>query len=85
MAATSMAVEMLKLLLLLLLLLLLEGTGGCQLGTRNPNLKGTRWKNLSRHVHGEVVLRQYSEHKAEQQEQEQYKEPHEEPMLTSPL
>ena len=48
-------------------------------------LKGTRWKNLSRNVHGEVVLRQYSEHKAEQQEQEQYKEPHEEPMMTSPL
>ena len=47
--------------------------------------KGTRWKNLSRNVHGEVVLRQYSEHNAEQQEQEQYKEPHEEPMLTSLL
>ena len=55
--------------------------------SRNTHLKGTRWKNLSRNVHGEVVLRQYSEHKAEQQEheQEQYKEPHEEPMLTSPL
>ena len=51
--------------------------------SRNTHLKGTRWKNLSRNVHGEVVLRQYSEHKAEQQEQEQYKEPHEEPMLTS--
>ena len=53
--------------------------------SRNTHLKGTRWKNLSRNVHGEVVLRQYSEHNAEQQEQEQYKEPHEEPMLTSPL
>ena len=53
----------------------------------NEHLKGTRWKNLRRNVHGEVVLRQYSEHKAEQQEQEQeqYKEPHEKPMLTSPL
>ena len=53
--------------------------------SRNAHLKGTRWKNLSRNVHGEVVLRQYSEHNAEQQEQEQYKEPHEEPMLTSLL
>ena len=55
--------------------------------SRNTHLKGTRWKNLSRNVHGEVVLRQYSEHKAEQQEQEQYmyEEPHEEPMLTSLL
>ena len=51
--------------------------------SRNTHLKGTRWKNLSRNVHGEVVLRQYSEHKAEQQEQ--YKELQEEPMLTSPL
>ena len=33
--------------------------------------------------HGEVVLRQYSEHKAEQQEQ--YKALQEEPMLTSLL
>ena len=37
--------------------------------SRNTHLKGTRWKNLSRNVHGEVVLRQYSEHNAEQQEQ----------------
>ena len=36
-----------------------------------------------RDVHGEVVLRQYSEHKAEQQEQ--YKELQVEPMLTSLL
>ena len=48
--------------------------------SRNVHLKGARWKNISRDVHGEVVLRQYSEHKAEQ-----YKEPHEEPMLTSLL
>ena len=50
--------------------------------SRNRNthlLKGARWKNISRDVHGEVVLRQYSEHKAEQQELQ------EEPMLTSPL
>ena len=53
--------------------------------SRKTHLKGTRWKNLSPNVHGEVVLRQYSEHKAEKQEQEQYEEPHEEPMLTSPL
>ena len=38
----------------------------------NTDLKGTRWKNISRDVHREVVLRQYSEHKAKQQEQ--YKE-----------
>jgi hypothetical protein len=51
--------------------------------SRNIHLKGARWKNISRDVHGEVVLRQYSEHKAEQQEQ--YKALQEEPMLTSPL
>ena len=51
--------------------------------SRNIHLKGARWKNISRDIHGEVVLRQYSEHKAEQQEQ--YKELQEEPMLTSPL
>ena len=52
--------------------------------SRNIHLKGARWKNISRDIHGEVVLRQqYSEHKAE--EQEQYKELQEEPMPTSPL
>ena len=51
--------------------------------SRNIHLKGARWKNISWDVHEEVVLRQYSEHKAEQQEQ--YKELQEEPMLTSPL
>ena len=51
--------------------------------SRNVHLKGARWKNISWDVHEEVVLRQYSEHKAEQQEQ--YKELQEEPMLTSPL
>ena len=55
----------------------------CNMDSRNIHLKGARWKNISRDVHGEVVLRQYSEHKAE--EQEQYKELQEEPMLTSPL
>ena len=48
--------------------------------SRNIHLKGARWKNISRDVHGEVVLRQYTEHKAEQ-----YKELQEEPMLTSLL
>ena len=48
--------------------------------SRNVHLKGARWKNISRDVHGEVVLRQYTEHKAEQ-----YKELQEEPMLTSLL
>ena len=51
--------------------------------SRNIHLKGARWKNISRDVHGEVVLRQYSEHKAEQQEQ--YKELQVEAMLTSLL
>jgi hypothetical protein len=40
--------------------------------SRNTHLKGARWENISRDAHGEVVLRQYSERKAEQQEQ--YKE-----------
>ena len=40
--------------------------------SRNTHLKGTCWKNISRDVHGEVVLRQYSEHEAEQHQQ--YKE-----------
>ena len=62
-----------------------QNTPNSSMDSRNTHLKGTRWKNLSRNVHGEVVLRQYSEHNAEQQEQEQYKEPHEEPMLTSLL
>ena len=48
--------------------------------SRNVHLKGARWKNISRDVHGEVVLRQYTEHKAEQ-----YKELQEEPILTLTL
>ena len=57
-----------------------QNTPDSSMDSRNIHLKGARWKNISRDVHGEVVLRQYSEHKAEQ-----YKELQEEPILTLTL